>query len=156
MSNILQYKGYIASIEFSAEDKCLFGKIEHINDLIMFDGSNFDEVEQAFHNAVDNYIEFCKERGKEPQQPFKGSFNIRPGAALHRRAATEAKKAGVSLNDFVTKAIESYLVKKSIPQALPSHTKVVHQVVSFKPQMRERAGAQPKIIIGTAKERVCH
>jgi len=75
MSNILQYKGYIASIEFSAEDKCLFGKIEHIDDLIMFDGENFDQVEKAFHEAVDGYLDFCKENDTTSQQPLKGSFN---------------------------------------------------------------------------------
>lgn len=109
MSNILEYKGYIASIEFSAEDMCLFGKVEYINDLILFDGKDSSELESAFHEAVDSYLSLCKERGTEPNQTFKGSFNIRPGAERHRRAALEAKRRSLSLNDLVAKAIDAYI-----------------------------------------------
>ncbi len=34
MKNYLEYKGYIGTVEFSAEDKIFFGKIQGINDLV--------------------------------------------------------------------------------------------------------------------------
>jgi predicted HicB family RNase H-like nuclease len=58
-----------------------------------------------FHDAVDEYLDFCAERGKEPEKPFKGSFNIRIGEDLHRNAAIEAAARGISLNALVESAI---------------------------------------------------
>ncbi|NYT61900.1 type II toxin-antitoxin system HicB family antitoxin [Alcaligenaceae bacterium] len=109
MNGTLEYKGYLGSVEFSTEDKCLFGKIEFINDLMMFDGESVEQIEAAFRDAVDSYIEFCESQGKKPNQPFKGSFNIRIGEELHRKAALEARKAKSTLNDFVKTALEEKL-----------------------------------------------
>lgn len=120
MSNTLEYKGYLATIDFSAEDACLYGKVEYINDLILFDGNNAQEIEKAFQDAVDSYLNFCIERGKSPDQAFKGSFNVRTGSAVHRQAAIEAKKQGVSLNEFVTRAIEKSLSNAQATSLSPS------------------------------------
>lgn len=109
MSNVLEYKGYLGSVEFSVEDECLFGKIEFINDLILFDGKSVSEIEKAFRDAVDSYLAFCQAQSTEPNQPFKGSFNVRIGERLHRQASFEAKKRGIALNEFVTLAIKSEL-----------------------------------------------
>jgi predicted HicB family RNase H-like nuclease len=109
MSNILEYKGYLGSVEFSAEDKCLFGKLEFITDLILFEGQSVEEIRIAFEEAVNAYIELCKAEEKEPDQPFKGSFNVRVGEALHRRTAIDAKRTGVTLNEYVKQALEEKL-----------------------------------------------
>lgn len=103
--NILRYKGYMTMIEFSAEDGLLFGKIEGIGDLVNFMGESVKEIEQAFHDAVDDYLDFCKEMGKEPEKPYRGSFNIRISPNLHRAAAVRARESGVSLNRFVETAL---------------------------------------------------
>src|SRR5690606_17910133 len=93
-----------------------------INDLIMFDGNNVDEITSAFHNAIDDYLDFCAQRGKSPDQTFKGSFNVRTGPSVHRQAAIAAKKQGVSLNEFVTRAIERSLsnLQSSSPSVSPT------------------------------------
>ncbi|NGM85987.1 type II toxin-antitoxin system HicB family antitoxin [Parapusillimonas sp. SGNA-6] len=109
MSNLLEYKGYLGSVEFSAEDKCLFGKLEFITDLILFEGQSVEEMRAAFEEAVDAYIELCKSEKKEPDQPFKGSFNVRVGESLHRRSAIDAKRTGVTLNEYVKQALEEKL-----------------------------------------------
>jgi predicted HicB family RNase H-like nuclease len=36
MKNILKYKGFIGSVNFSAEDRAFYGKVEGINDLLTF------------------------------------------------------------------------------------------------------------------------
>jgi predicted HicB family RNase H-like nuclease len=112
MSSTLEYKGYLGSVEFSAEDNCLYGKIEFITDLIMFEGQSVAQIRTAFEDAVDSYIEFCKSQGKEPDQPFKGSFNVRVGEMLHRHAAVAAKRTGVTLNDYIKQALEEKLGHK--------------------------------------------
>lgn len=52
----LNYKDFIGSVAFSEEDKVFFGKIEGIDGLINYDGSDIEELETAFHEAVDDYL----------------------------------------------------------------------------------------------------
>ena len=59
------YKGFITIITFSEEDDCFYGKIENITDLVLFDGSTVEEAFHYFVESVEDYIEFCKEIGKE-------------------------------------------------------------------------------------------
>ena len=61
MSKILKYKGYHTRIEYDGESHVLYGKIEGVNDLVDFDSEGIGEIEKAFHEAVDDYLEFCKE-----------------------------------------------------------------------------------------------
>ena len=106
MGDTMTYKGYIGTVRYSEEDEVFHGKIEAINDLIMFEGSSVKELKKAFHEAVDDYLETCKEMGRAPQKPFKGSFNVRIPSDLHRKAAEKATRMGVSLNQLVQKALE--------------------------------------------------
>ncbi|WP_198304691.1 type II toxin-antitoxin system HicB family antitoxin [Arcobacter vandammei] len=96
MSNTIEYNGYIGTVEYSSEDKCFFGKIDMINDLVTFEAQN----------AVDEYILTCKELNREPQKAFKGVFNVRTGSELHRLAVLNATKIGVSLNTYIKNLIE--------------------------------------------------
>ena len=83
MKNLLEYKGYHAKIEFDSEDLVLRGKIEGIKDLVNFESTDISTVEEEFHAAVDDYLEFCKEVGKEPDKEYRGTFNIRISPDLH-------------------------------------------------------------------------
>lgn len=109
MKNIIQYKGYLSKIEFDTEDLVLRGKIEGINDLITFETNDILRVEEEFKNAVEDYLEFCKEVGKEPEKEYKGSFNVRISPSLHKSLAMVSLKNGDSLNASVEKAIEQYV-----------------------------------------------
>jgi len=111
VSNVLEYNGYSGSIEVSIEDKCLHGKILFIADIVTYEADNVIELENQFRAAVDDYLLTCQEIGKEPQKPFKGSFNIRITPLLHRKAALSAANEGISLNELTSKAIEYYLDK---------------------------------------------
>lgn len=107
--SLLEYKGYYGSVEVSPEDDCLFGKVQFIRDLISYEGKSLQELRACFQSAIDDHLEFCKEEGIEPEQTFKGSLNIRPGANLHRKAAIAAECMDVSLNEFIKIAIEEKL-----------------------------------------------
>ena len=63
----------------------LRGKIEGINDFVNFEYADIQNVEKEFHEAVDDYLEFCKEVGKEPDKEYKGSFNVRISLELHKK-----------------------------------------------------------------------
>ena len=56
--NAIKYKSYIGSVEYSNEDKCFFGKLEMIDDLVTFEASTVDDLEKFFQDSVDDYIEF--------------------------------------------------------------------------------------------------
>lgn len=109
MDNILEYKGYYTKIEYSSEDRVLHGRIEGIGDLITFQNTDAARIEEEFYKAVDDYLKFCEEVGKEPDKSYKGSFNIRISPELHKELAVMAFKNNESLNQTVEKAIRNYL-----------------------------------------------
>ena len=106
MKDYMVYRSYVGSVRFSAEDEVFYGKLEGLKDLVSYEGQCVEELKRAFHEAVDDYLAFCKKKGKPPEQPFKGSFNVRLTPALHRRAATKAAMEGISLNQLIQKAVE--------------------------------------------------
>ena len=105
MSDYLHYRDYVGSIGFSEEDEVFHGKVIGIKDMIAFEGDSVKKLVEDFHNAVDEYLEFCEKSGKRPEKPFKGSFNVRIRPELHRQAALTAAAHGLSLNAFVEEAI---------------------------------------------------
>lgn len=109
MNNVLRYKGYSARPEFSVDDKVFYGKILGIGDLVDFYSADAAKLEEEFRAAVDDYLEFCAEVGKQPQKAFSGTFNVRIPAELHRKAAQKAQEERTSLNQIVESALEDYL-----------------------------------------------
>ena len=72
MNNLLSYKGYIGSIEFSEEDGVFFGKVLGIRALISYEGTNAKELVEDFHAAIDDYLTLCADEGIEPEVAYKG------------------------------------------------------------------------------------
>ena len=107
-----EYKGYHAKIEYSHDDDVFFGTIQGIMDLVTFEGQSVQELHTAFEEAIDDYLALCEEIGKTPETEYKGSFNVRISPDLHRKIAVQAAKKGVSLNQFVESAIQSYASEK--------------------------------------------
>lgn len=64
---ILEYKGYRTKIEFDREDNIFYGKIEGIRDFVNFHTDDCLKIEEKFYDAVDDYLEFCREIEKEPE-----------------------------------------------------------------------------------------
>ena len=108
---MLEYKGYHAKIIYDEYSKSLFGKLAGISDLVTFESDSPVEIEKEFHDAVDDYLETCKEVGKEPEREFSGKLNVTVQPEIHRTLATFAEKSGESLNKFVEKILSDYLAK---------------------------------------------
>lgn len=109
MSTLLEYKGYLGSVEYSEEDEVLHGRLEFIRDLVTYEGQDARGLKQAFHEAVEDYLALCEAEGRQPDVPLKGSFNVRPGRDLHRRAMVFARRSGQTLNTVVSDALRQYL-----------------------------------------------
>lgn len=108
---LLEYKGYFASIDISLEDGCLFGKVEFINDSIIFGGNDLQEITEQFHTEIDEYLEFCEQVGKSPDKTLTGSFNVRLGPELHKKALIKAKQCDMKLNEVMKAAVEQYVTQ---------------------------------------------
>lgn len=115
MKNVLKYKDFIGTVEYSADDEAFFGKLAGVDDLVTFEARSVEELKEAFQEAVNDYIELCQEAGKNPHKSFKGSFNIRIKPELHKKAAKKSTELGISLNQFVERAIDNLLKVKDIP-----------------------------------------
>ena len=109
MSNLLSYKNYNGTVEYSKEDKCLFGKVVGLKSLLSYEGNSVQELETDFQNVIDEYIKDCEDRGVTPEQPYKGSFNVRINPELHRIIAIYAMENGKSLNAAVEEALKQYV-----------------------------------------------
>ena len=108
-SNVMEYKGYVGTVEFSAEDNILFGKVIGINGLVSYEGDSIRTLREDFKAAVDDYLEMCKEKGIEPKKCYKGSFNVRISPELHRSLALLAASHNTTLNATVEEALRKYV-----------------------------------------------
>jgi len=102
---MMEYKGYLGTVEYDAQAKIFHGDIINTRDVITFQGRTVREIERAFRGSIDDYIAWCKEDGVEPEKPYSGKFNVRLSPELHRQIAILAKKRHVSLNNLVEKAL---------------------------------------------------
>jgi predicted HicB family RNase H-like nuclease len=109
MSDSMDYKGYIGSVHYSDEDEIFHGKLEGIRDLVTYEGTDVLTLKRSFRHAVDEYVKMCQKKKKKPDVPFKGSFNVRVGPDLHKRAAVFAAGRSKKLNAVITEALEQYL-----------------------------------------------
>lgn len=114
MKDMMSYKNYYGSVHYSDEDKVFYGRVEFIRALISYEGTDVESLRTAFEEAVDDYLQTCKEQGKEPEHPFKGSFNIRVGFSLHQRIALAAMDKGVTLNKYIIDVLEREAGKQKI------------------------------------------
>ena len=110
--DILTYKGHIGSVHYSDEDEIFYGKIETTNDLILFEGNNVSDLKKAFQKAVEDYLATCKALNREPGKKYKGNFNVRITPDLHKKAAIEAIKSGITMNQFIQRAVIHELSSK--------------------------------------------
>lgn len=103
---MLKYKGYTGDVELDEESGILFGRVIGLRDVITFQGSSVVEVVRAFHDSVDDYLEFCAERGESPEKPYSGQFVLRIAPRLHGAMAREAEARGTSLNALIERTLE--------------------------------------------------
>ena len=103
--NVMAYRGYAARVELDAQDRIFVGHLAGIRDVVGFHGTSVDELETAFHEAVDDYVAACEKLGRPPEKPFSGRVMFRIDPEVHARAALAAQLAGMSLNQWGEQAL---------------------------------------------------
>lgn len=103
----LHYKGYTGSVEYDEEENYFFGHVLGLNkDCILFEGDSAESLKKDFEEGIDDYLLHCQENGKQPEKPYSGKTIIRIGSQLHEEAALKARNQGISLNEFINRAIQ--------------------------------------------------
>lgn len=116
--NVLNYKGYQAIILFSTDDLCLYGVVQDIDDKIVFEIDNPQKANEIFAQVIDDYLALCEEVGKCPCKAFKGIFNVRVSPDIHKKAVQHSRKIGITLNEYVSQAIEAKVNGKYEPKQI--------------------------------------
>ena len=98
---MMKYKGYTAKIEFDDQANVFHGEVLNLRDVITFQGRTVEELRNAFHDSVDDYLDFCAHRNEPPEKPYSGRFVVRLAPSLHRAIATQARLADKSLNAWL-------------------------------------------------------
>ena len=98
---MLTYKGYRGHVELDEDAELFHGEVLDTRDVITFQGTSIEELTKAFHDSIDDYLEFCQQRGEKPDKPFSGRLMLRVPPPLHRRVYAQAKKEGKSLNQWI-------------------------------------------------------
>lgn len=103
---MLKYKGYMGRVEYDDEAGIFHGEVLDLRDVVTFQGTSVKEIEQAFRDSVDDYLEFCRQRGEKPDKPFSGRLMVRLPRDLHHKAYVSARREGKSLNQWIAEQLE--------------------------------------------------
>lgn len=111
MKNIMRYKGYIARIEYDGSASVFSGEVLGLSDEIRFHGAGVDELRADFEFAIDHYLAACKDAGIAPEHQASGRILLRLPPESHAAAVVAARATGVSLNEWLVRAVEGGLTK---------------------------------------------
>lgn len=104
--NEMTYQNYSAKVEYDPVDKIFVGHIIGIRDIVGFHGSTVEELESAFHDAVDHYLEVCEKIGQSPQRSYSGKLTLRIPPEIHMAVATAAEINSKSINQWATDVLK--------------------------------------------------
>ena len=107
--DILKYKGYEGTAELDMSAGLCRGKILFINDLVTYKSDAPSGLQAAFEEAVDDYLETCRDLNREPAKTFRGQFNVRVPPDLHRDLSLRAVEKSITLNELIVEALNSYM-----------------------------------------------
>lgn len=112
---MMEYKGYIAAIEYDDSVDLLHGRVINSGHypIATFEAVDVEGLREEFHRSIDDYLAWCEEDGVEPRRPYSGKLNVRLGTDLHQRAAVSAATNGMSLNNWIAQALEQVLTQGS-------------------------------------------
>ena len=105
---MMEYKGYLATIEYDDSVDMIHGKVVNAGPypIATFEATDVEGLKREFRISIEVYLAMCAEHGAEPRRPFSGKVNLSLGPELHQRVVTLAAQSGMSINDWITDALE--------------------------------------------------
>lgn len=105
--SVMEYKGFIADVEYDGDMDSFMGTVLNISSPITFYGKNTEELHKEFASSIETWFAICRERGIEPEKPYSGRMTIRMAPELHKLLAVAAAKSGKSLNSWVVDSLKA-------------------------------------------------
>ena len=102
---MIEYRGYTGVFEYDDEYEFFAGHVVDTRDGINFEGGSVAELKESMQRAVDDYLGFCEETGREPSKPYSGRILVRVDPAVHRRLATSARGQRMSMNTYIAQRL---------------------------------------------------
>ncbi len=65
---MMEHGGYRAAIRYDDEAGLFHGEVVDTPDVITFQGTSIAELRKAFKDSVNEYLEVCAERGRNPEK----------------------------------------------------------------------------------------
>jgi predicted HicB family RNase H-like nuclease len=104
---MMLYKGYYAKVTFDNDADIFHGEVTNLRDVITFEADCVRDLRQAFHDPVDDYLDFCKQRNEKPEKPFSGKFIVRIDSELLRIIHLRSRQVHTILNRWVADELEN-------------------------------------------------
>ena len=104
---MMEYKGYTGVVNFDSDDETFYGKVINLRDVITFEADTVEGLKKEFQASVDDYLDFCKTRGENPEKPFSGKFIVRIPPELHKKIYIKSKESDKSINNYVQDILET-------------------------------------------------
>lgn len=102
----MRYKGYTGNVAYDHDAKIFHGEVVGLRDVITFQGTTVQEIEKAFKDSINDYLQWCKERGESPAKAFSGNMRIRISPELHAKLSKEAHLHKKSLNSLIVERLK--------------------------------------------------
>ena len=102
---MMEYRGYVAKVEFDEDGDLFHGEVINLRDVITFEGKSVSELRKAMRESVEDYLAFCEERKEAPEKPFSGRLLVRIDPALHREIYIRSREADKSLNSWISEKL---------------------------------------------------
>jgi predicted HicB family RNase H-like nuclease len=101
----MEYKSYIGTVTFDEDAELFHGEVINLNDVITFQSDTVEGLKREFQASVDDYLEFCEQRGERPDKPFSGKLTLRIDPDLHRDLYIKSRKENKSLNSWIVEKL---------------------------------------------------
>jgi predicted HicB family RNase H-like nuclease len=83
------------------------GEVTGLKAVITFQGATVDEIEQAFKDSIDDYLDWCQERNVEPEKAYSEKFSLRMPPDLYVKIAAQAVQSGMSMNAYIVNKLNA-------------------------------------------------
>ena len=81
----MEYKGYLASVEFDDSVDVLHGRVVNSGPypIATFGTTDARELRRELERSVDEYLGWCEEDGVAPRKPVSGQLDVRLGSEFN-------------------------------------------------------------------------
>lgn len=105
MKNIMDIDGHKAVIAFDPDLTMFRGEFLGLSGGADFYAADVEGLLKEGRTSLKVYLQACEERGISPYKHFSGRFNVRISPDLHADIVSAAEASGMSLNQWVEKAL---------------------------------------------------